>query len=377
MIIIRLIQTFPPEINQGISPNVYYISKEQVKQGHQVIVFAFAKNKPSKCILAGITVYRIKKPPLIRWFGGLVFALNIKKNKLKPDIIHGLQPITFGWLFPIVKLLIKSKYVLSLHCSIFPLKQGYVVGFKNIIQNYEFSKLCQYLIKRVDFIIPVAKFIGKEIVNSGQLENKIKIISSGINFKLFSQLTKKKKKTYITILYVGRFSQMKNVPCLIEACYILKNNLNFKLLLVGGNRSGNDYKNVIKLINKYNLNNKISIINSVPHENIVKYYQKADIFVLPSAHEPHGKVILEAMASGLPVIATNSGGTSKIIKNNINGILIPLKDPYKISGAIVNIIKNKKLRKIILKNCIKTAQKYDWSIIAKKYTEEFNKIIHQ
>jgi glycosyltransferase involved in cell wall biosynthesis len=378
MKIVRLIQEFPEQINRGLAPNVYYISKEQVNQGHEVWVFAFTKNHPSKEKIDGINIHRIKKPPLLRWFGGLAFFSAIKNTRISPDIVHGLQPISFGWLFPLARFLIKTKYILSIHCSIFPLKKGYVTGLKNKLQNFEFTLLCRLLTKKVDLILPVANFIKTELTSINIPNKKIKVIPSGINFNLFhANNLNFHKGNIFTILFVGRFVQMKGLPHLIKALHSLNKHGNFKLLLVGGHASDDSYDKIINMINMYNLKASIEIINTLPQDKIIKYYHTSNVFVLPSICEPRGKVILEAMASGLPVIATKSGGTSEIIKDKINGLLIPPKDSSAISSSILKIKKDNDLTAAMIDNGLETSKYYDWGIITKKYTNSFKCSINE
>lgn len=378
MKIVRLIQEFPEEINRGLAPNVYYISKEQVKQGHKVWIFSFTKEIPSRITKDGIKIIRLKMPPAIRWTGGLTFFSAIKKERIEPDIVHGLQPISLGWLFPLAKINLKSKTALSLHCSIQPLKHGYVSGFKNIIQNYEFTFLSRYLSKRVDLILPVAKFIKNELKQLKINQNIIKPVPSGINYKMFNKNRPKKEEDgAFNILYVGRFAQLKGLSYLLDSFKVLNKDGGFRLTLIGGQKTDDCYESVLNTIKKLNISNDVKIINTLPQEKIIKYYHSSDLFILPSICEPRGKVILEAMASGVPVIATDSGGTSEIIKNNKNGILVSARDTRAIINETLNIKNNKILRENLIKNGIATAKIFDWSTIAEQYSIRFKNLINE
>ena len=382
MKIVRLIYKFDKNISGGIIPNTYYISQHQVKQGHQVWIFAFTKEKPKKEIIDGIKVIWIKKPKFIRWLGGVAFFKAIKKQKINPDIIHGLNAIPFGWLFPFWKNKIKAKYILSVHGSIKALEQGYVKGWKNILDSFEFSKLITFLAKKVDLILPVAEFIKKELITADIPSKKIQVIPTGLDFSLFynpvwqeklkQDLSKKEK---ITILNVGRFAQLKGLTYLIKAINLLKKEVNCELILIGGKKDDNDYKNIIDLISKLNLQKIVHIKSPLPYKELPKIYHQADIFVLSSIYEPKGKVIQEAQAAGLPVIATNAGGTTELIKHKENGILISPKNENEIKRAILEIISNQNLKEKIAKNGIATTKNLDWKIIAEKYSQEFSKIL--
>lgn len=383
MKIVRLIPEFNKNVSGGLTPNVYYLSREQVRKGHQVWIFAFTKENPKKEIIDGIKVIWIKKPKFIRWLGGISFFKAIRKEKINPDIIHGLNAIPFGWFFPLWKNRLKTKYVLSVHGSIKSLKKDYIKGWKNILDSFEFSKLITFLAKRVDLVLPIADFIREELILSGISSKKIQVIPTGIDFNLFynsaweeklnRDLSKKEK---ITILNVGRFAQLKGLTYLIKAINLLKNRVNCELILIGGKKTDNEYKNIIDLISKLNLQKIIHIKNSLPYKELPKIYHQADIFVLSSIYEPRGKVIQEALAAGLPIVATNAGGVTEFIQHKENGLLVPTKNEKEIRNAILEIINNQKLRKKIIQNGIMAAKNLDWKIIAKLYTKEFEKILN-
>lgn len=377
MKIVRLIEEFPAEINRGLAPNVYYISREQVKQGHQVWIFAFTKEKPGKELKDGITICRIPRPNKIRWNGGLAFTEAIKKEKINPDIIHGLNCIPFGWFISKMRKVIAAKYVMSLHTPIFPFRHNYIKGFKNILRNIEFSNLCRFLAKRVDLVLPITNYIKNELIEANTDEDKIEVIPPGIDLDKFPPkdiTTKKIISDKINLLYVGRFAQMKGLKYLISACQIIKNKgITFHLDMIGGKKDDDDFYQTTNLIKKLRLTNNISIIPPVSQSKLIHYYNKSDVLVLPSLFEPFGKVILEAQTLGLPVISTNSGGPRDMIKNNYNGLLIPPQDSQSLAKYIEILANNEVLRSQISANARKNAVKYDWKIIADKYSNIFYK----
>ncbi len=377
MIIVRLIEEFPHEINRGLSPNVYYISREQVKQGNQVWIFSFTKDKPSKELKDGITIYRIKKPHKIRWNGGVAFAKAIKKQNIQPDIIHGLNCIPFGWRISKMRKILNCKYAMSLHTSILPLKHGYIKGFKNKLRNLEFTYLAKYLAQKVDLILPISNFIKSELIANNIPKDKIKVVPQGIDFELFNQAAKQKEiKMFpiinINLLYIGRFVQMKGLNYLIDACKILNNkNINFTLYLVGGKNDDDDYSNIINKLIILGLKDKINIIPPIPQKEILKYYKLADIFILPSLYEPFGKVILEAQAANVPAIATNAGGVGDVITHNKDGIIVSSKSSKEIANSIIELSRNKIIYSRLAENGISNAKNYDWNLISNQYLDIF------
>lgn len=371
--IVRLVWNFPQKVEGGLAPNIFYISKEQVKQGHNVYIFSLSPNLEDFRNIDGVNIYWIKKPHLVRLFGGLKLILQVKKALRKaPDIIHGLQAIPFGWLFPISKILLKSKYVLSVHNSIEPLKKSIVVGLKSKWDSFEYSSLIKFLAKRVDLVLPIASFIKDELITSGIKQSKIKIIPVGVDYDLFHQKESGNKNNYeyFRILYVGRFVQKKGLSYLIKAINIIRNQ-KIKLTLIGGQKKDNDYDNVINCIKNLNLEKYIDIKPSVPYSKLPAIYHQHDLFVLPSIMEPFGKVVLEAWNAGIPVIATNQGGIKDFVIDNYNGLLVSSKNEKEIAQKVKLIINNKKLKEDLIKNSSSSVKNFYWNNIAIKYSDSF------
>ena len=109
----------------------------------------------------------------------------------------------------------------------------------------------------------------------------------------------------------------------------------------------------------------ISFIGHVDHDSLPSLYQNSDIFALLSNSEGMSNSVLEAMASGLPILTTNVGGTSELIHGN--GIVIPPQRPYLAANALLELMKNSKERLEMGKKSRKITEKMSWEFTAKKY----------
>ena len=128
-----------------------------------------------------------------------------------------------------------------------------------------------------------------------------------------------------------------------------------------------------KFSNELGLNNKVLFLGF--KDNPYKYMRIADVFVLSSKWEGFGNVIVEAMASGTPVISTNcNSGPSEIINNNENGVLVPVGDSERLSHNIIELLCNQDLRnKYILKGS-ERAEDFHAKIIAMEYEKLFYEV---
>jgi len=128
-----------------------------------------------------------------------------------------------------------------------------------------------------------------------------------------------------------------------------------------------------KLINKRNLENHVILLGH--RKNIPNLMKSADMFILPSVREAFGLVNLEAMVSGLPVIATRAGGIPEIITNNKTGLLVPTENETKLAEAIKKLITSQKTRQTFSKaGQAIVASKFDAKLMAKKYEKVYQEL---
>ncbi len=119
------------------------------------------------------------------------------------------------------------------------------------------------------------------------------------------------------------------------------------------------------LAEKLKVSEYIEFLGYVPHNEISNYYSTSDVFVLPSRNEGMSNTVLEAMASGLPVITTDTGGTRELIDGN--GIIVPIEDSDVISEAVLRLINDHKLRVSRGMKSRKIAENMSWKKVADAY----------
>jgi len=129
------------------------------------------------------------------------------------------------------------------------------------------------------------------------------------------------------------------------------------------------------LANELNVNDDIIFAGSKSPEEMYNWYGAANMFVLPSLSEGRPNVILEAMASELPIVATNIGGTNEVIQDGKNGLLFPVKDVDALANAMTKILKSEKLTLALSKAAREDIvnRGYTWESCAKKYIDIYNK----
>ncbi len=237
---------------------------------------------------------------------------------------------------------------------------------------------------KIDNIIAVSEATKNDLIKYMKIKKeKIKVIYNGYDSNIFKPIhlsiddVVKFRKEYNLpdnfILYVGTLEKRKNVESLIKALNVLKKKGKKYILVIVGKR-GWKYKNIFKLINKYQLNDQIIFIGYVPREDLPLFYNLADVFVYPSLYEGFGLPPLEAMACGCPVITTNVSSLPEVVGNA--GILID--NPYDyvtLAETIDEVVQSETLRKDLIKRGLKRSKLFSWEKCAKETWKVYEEIL--
>jgi len=192
------------------------------------------------------------------------------------------------------------------------------------------------------------------------------VIPSWLDLSDFSKKVSFKKNNQI--ISVMKLSSIKGADYLIKAMkYIREGNL----IIIG---YGTERKKLESLASSLGLSERVFFLGQVSHSGVWKLLQQSTIFVLPSLSEGCPRAILEAMACGLPIVATKVGGIPEIITDGVNGILVPPINEKALADAIVRVINDKAFQKKASKNNEIEAKKYELPIIGQRIHDYLMKI---
>lgn len=221
-------------------------------------------------------------------------------------------------------------------------------------------------------------FVKRECEKRGIEYSKTKIVAHGIDLHLYNHIkTDDFEKKYgiakdeILLLSIARIVWLKGLEYGIEAIYNLKKVLNqpIKYMIIGPIEDDDYFASLSKMIEELDLASNIVFTGYGDLDLKVKALSRANIFVIPSLHESFGLVALEAMAMKKPIVASNREGIPSILKDKETGLLINPINPAEVSNAILNILRDSKLRDELSKNAFNEVKKYDWNIIVNIYEE--------
>ena len=191
-------------------------------------------------------------------------------------------------------------------------------------------------------------------------DKNIEVLPLGIDDSIFKEKPIIVKNSSIKqLLYVGRISRLKQVEIAIDSMVVIKsNNIECKLNIVGPISDLKYFNELKNLVIQLDLIDNVNFIASVKQEQLVSFYQNADVVLLPSKHESFGMVITEAMACGTPVISLEgSGGPEEIIVNGFDGFVVPGEN-YR--NTVLKLLSDQSLLEELSKNAL-VSVKNKWS----------------
>ena len=279
----------------------------------------------------------------------------IKKivKEIKPDVIHINQRMT-SYALPSLKG-IKRKYYVVHNLADMDAK-----GVARKINNFAFHHLG---------VVPVAisDICRKSISEVYNIPEKdIPCIYNGVDTERFTRKEEYKAEDMCTFISACTFRPQKNLPLLLNAfAKAHKAYPNSRLMLVGDTLEGEEHIADALKAQAKDLGIYDSIVFAGRQSDMPSWLEKGHVYVMSSDYEGLPITILEAMSMGLPIAATNAGGTSDVMDDN--GILVDIGDENGLAGAMIRLAKDKELRERYSKKSEGLAQKYSMKACAENY----------
>lgn len=376
MRILLLNYEYPP-LGGGASQATFFMANEFVRQGHSVDVLTSRVDGARDLEEAGgVRVFRVRcwrrglhEVGLVGVASYLLFAL-LKLRRLlsrnEYELAHFFFALPTGALAPYWRWRTGKPYIVSLRGSDVP--------------GYDHTDRMLQLIHRIATPIMRQILSGAEhvVANSCSLrrlaleafpELTISVITNGVDSSLFwpNPATQNSRNGSVRALTVARLVPRKGLDTMIEALALDRSG-RIRLDVVG---DGPLARNLRKRAAELNLNDRITFRGVLHGESLQEVYRRADFFVLPSLTESFSMSLLEAMASGLPVVASNVGGIPELIADRENGILVTPGDVGGLGAAMGAMAESAELQKrFSVKNRKKVEDQYTWPQITAQYINQ-------
>ncbi|MCO5234609.1 MAG: glycosyltransferase family 4 protein [Chitinophagales bacterium] len=298
-------------------------------------------------------------------------------KKQRAQIIHAHWVLPNGLPALFVSKILRIPLAITLH--------GSDIYLAN--KNWMFRKTAKFILINSSFVSACSPELMKIAVSIGCTKN-IKLIPWGADPQKFHKvMTNNNDFGYQNLergggilVALGRLVYKKGFSNLILAVSKLISHQSNLTLFIGGE---GELKNELQaMVNNLHLKKNVIFVGKVDWNKVAEFLSGGDIFIQPSIIDKFGNmdglptVILEAMACSLPIIATNIGGTSLVVKNEYNGLLVQPGDVDALSNAILSLLNDHaKLKEMGLNSRKLVEDTYNWTCVAKEFEVEFNNII--
>src|SRR6266498_4378406 len=372
---------FPPRIIGGISTHVYHLSRALVEKGTSVrVITCDFPNAPAEEIIDGVPVSRVDsgrvpESNFLLWIYHLNSQMISKTIELfeteRFDLIHA-----HDWVVGRAAVELKNRLGLPLISTIHATeigRGGSLDGeYRRKVRDIE-----RLLVEQSDGIICCSNYMLDHIQHVlGAVKTKVRVIPNGVESSRFNGGRQPQlilagiPEDRKIIFYVGRIVREKGIFTLLDALEKLrKQGKDVSLVFVG---EGPLKEDLAKEVLRRKLSDRVKLAGFVDEKKLVSLYNSSDVFVLASHYEPFGMVVLEAMASRIPVVVSDVGGLSEIVEDGITGVKVPSSDPHALAEGILRVLENRELSERLKENAYRAVQeRYRWDTIAEKTLEAY------
>ncbi len=341
-----VLDLYKPHIS-GVT-NVVALTKKHLESlGYDVYVFTF-----------GSLDYQDDEENIIRSPGLPItdtgFHLNFSYSRpareilQTMDIVHVHHPFISGSLIMRFCRPRGIPIVFTNHTRYDLYAQAYLPNLPGVISDTALDAYLSSFCRSCDLVIAPSRGIQRVLAGYGIID-RVVVLPNGVDIQPFmdcDQPMKRDRYGYeeddIVLEYVGRLGPEKNLPFLLRAFAGTVQAVDqAKLIIVG---EGPEKENLEDRVNHMGLDKNVTFVGRIPYEQVAAFHTMADIFVTASASEVHPLSVIEALASGLPVIGIDSPGVGDIIEDGINGQLVAEGDISAYSAKLTRLIMDRDLR---------------------------------
>jgi len=375
----------------GVQIATKLIADELNRREHNIsIITGYFNDSPKFEEDNRIKIFRLPFPPinLDPWRSYIFIHWNIEEIKriVEENEIQVINVIHYDRSYPFT-------YVLKKHCGqpivttvhvtwhADPIYRKWKINlkepFRRILRLYPGLLFDKKSILASDYIITISKNFEK-VCKELRKDDNVITIPNAIDLKQFNPSVNPISLdcSGYKLLCSGRISPEKGQEYLIKAMRIVLSSMDAHLFLLGSSNQ-NEIQKINKLVEKYKLERYVHFMSPMPYENVPSYYKAMDLIVQPSTSESFGIAILENMALGNVVVASNVGGIPELIDNGKNGLLTPPANPELLAQTIIKALTDDNLRKFISKNAIEKSKEYDVVHHTDKLERVYFEIVNQ
>lgn len=299
-----------------------------------------------------------------------VMHLKRKIVEINPDVVHAQGTFT---PYSTAVALVCKKYPALLSVRGIVAKEfrfytglGFIFGasIERINEKYALSKIPNIIVTS-----PHSKYVICKMTSSN-----IYVIPNGIDFDEIQKIRTEDRLKHPAILFMGTLGRVKGIDVLLNAIPIIRKEIpNLHVYIAGKSESEGD--NLKKLVKALNIEESVSFLGFVSGDEKYAYCKSADIYVQPSRYETFGVVLLEAMACGKPVVASNVGGIPFVVEDGKTGLLFESENVEELAEKIISLLGDKERRTKMGEAGRERAKGFTWERSAERTVEVYKEVI--
>ncbi len=224
--------------------------------------------------------------------------------------------------------------------------------------------------RSADGVITLTDRLADILVSHGVPRSRVAVVPSGIRSALFDAPHQPELPATLPrprILFLGRLHPQKNVDLVLHAMTGLQHPT-AHLVLVG---DGPHHDRLVTLRDTLGLRDRVTFVGFVDHDRVPGVLADADVLVMPSRYEELGTVLVEAMASGLPVVATRTGGIPQVVQDGVTGVLVEPADAAGLASALDRLLGDPVLRRRMADAGRLRADNYRWERLCRRVLDVY------
>ena len=325
--------------------------------------------------------------PLDNWFFNR--SLSKKASNINADVYEAHSVSGYGFPKRLKKLGINKPFIHTIHGVLADeyeqtKKNGHTPVRGRIANHFmhKLAKLEEETAHNAKLIVTISNYSLEKIQNHYGIEqSKVRVVPNGVDVEKFKPMEDPaavKRQFGLgnepCVLFVGSLIPRKGLPFLVEAAKkIIKENAQTKFLIVGDGPLKNQLADSLETAN---LSGNFKFLGNLKEDSLLAVYNCADVFVLPSLQEGQGIVLLEAQASGKPVVAFDVGGVNEAVRNGETGLLVKRGSSDELADALLRLLSDKPLREKMGANGRGfVAENFTWVICAQKMLKVYREAL--
>ena len=377
--------TFHPEPG-GPSTYLYNLLGDLVQRGHEVAVITYGDLEEEYDYPYPVMRISRQQPIPVRLIKFVYHILSIGRRY---DLLfvnnYGLPAVVANVFLrkPMVtKLVGDFAWEYSIRHGLIDKNEG-IDDFQRKRYSFEvelLKRLQLFYVSKAGAVIAPSQYFKGIISGWGIPQDKIRVIYNAIEVSEYDPACSKeeaRKRLGLNgkiILTVARLTPWKGVDRIIEVLPEIRRQINEANLVVVGD--GPELGNLQGLARELGVKGYVSFVGRVPHEEVPYYLRAADVFVLYSGYEGLPHIVLEAMATGVPVILSNKGGNPEVIEDGVNGLLVPIGNQGKLKEAILRVLRDEALaRRFVEESRERVKQDFRWDVLVNRTLKVFQTVI--